>query len=351
MSDSGATPKRDLRQEITDAMIAALEKGTAPWQRPWRAGALEMPFNPTSEKPYRGGNAIHLMLTGTSRGYEDPRWLTYRQAQEKGWQVRKGEKGTHIEFWQFGSRSTGRQTICEEPEGQDNPSRTSERPLHRVYTVFNAKQIDGMPAHSPRVRQEWETIQSAESILQHSGAKIVHDQDDRAFYNRLTDSIHLPPKGAFQSAGAYFGTALHEAAHWTGTVHRLNRSTLVESYRFGDLNYAKEELRAELASVFLMAERGVPHDPDRHAAYLGSWLEALRQDKHEIFRAARDAHKAADLLIALELEPSLEKALSVVNPHPEGQSLEEQFRSQSEHKLDSPRLNFDTRSPSAEIGF
>lgn len=82
MSNSGATPKRDLRQEITDAMIAALEKGTAPWQRPWRAGALEIPFNPTSEKPYRGGNAIHLMLTSTSREYEDPRWLTYRQAGE-----------------------------------------------------------------------------------------------------------------------------------------------------------------------------------------------------------------------------------------------------------------------------
>ena len=83
--------------------------------------------------------------------------------------------------------------------------------MHRVYTVFNGKQIDGIPAYSPRVRQEWETVQSAESILQHSGAKIIHDQDDRAFYNRLTDSIHLPPKGAFQSAGAYFGTALHEA--------------------------------------------------------------------------------------------------------------------------------------------
>jgi len=347
MSNSGATPKRDLRQEITDAMIAALEKGTAPWQRPWRAGALEMPFNPTSEKPYRGGNAIHLMLTSTSREYEDPRWLTYRQAQEKGWQVRKGEKGTHIEFWQFGSRPTGQQPIREEPE-PNRPSQTRDGPLHRVYTVFNGKQIDGKPAYSPRVRQEWETVQSAESILQHSGAKIIHDQDDRAFYNRLTDSIHLPPKGAFQSAGAYFGTALHELSHWTGTSDRLNRSTLIESYRFGDLNYAKEELRAELASVFLMAERGVPHYPDGHAAYLGSWLEALRQDKHEIFRAARDAHTAADLLLALELEPSIEKALASVNSHQAGAQIEEPSLTTSGQP---PQLTLplQIRSPSAEI--
>jgi antirestriction protein ArdC len=349
MSGSPATSKRDLRQEITDAMIAALEKGTAPWQRPWQAGALELPFNPTSEKRYRGGNAIHLMLTGASRGYEDPRWLTYRQALEKGWQVRKGEKGTQIEFWQFGSRSKGNDVSGDEPEGLDDPSRTNNRPLHRVYTVFNAKHIDGIPGHSPRVRQEWETIRSAESILQHSGAKIIHDQDDRAFYNRLTDSIHLPPKGAFQTPGAYFGTALHEASHWTGAVHRLNRSTLTESYRFGDLNYAKEELRAELASVFLMAERGVPHDPDRHAAYVSCWLEALRQDKHEIFRAARDAHRAADLLIALEVEPSFEKALASVNSTRTGGEIEERCSSPSEQPRPLLRVPLQIRSPSTEV--
>jgi antirestriction protein ArdC len=206
-----------------------------------------------------------------------------------------------------------------------------------------------MPAYSPRVRQEWETVQSAESILQHSGAKIVHDQNDRAFYNRLTDSIHLPPKSAFQTPDGYYGTALHELVHFTGTADRLNRSTLVESYRFGDLNYAKEELRAELASVFLMAERGVPHDPDRHAAYLGSWLEALRQDKHEIFRAAREAHKGADLLIALELEPSIDKALASVNSHHADAKIEVPSLTSS---AQSPQLTLplQIRSRSAEIG-
>jgi antirestriction protein ArdC len=301
--------KRDLRQEITDQIIEALEKGTAPWQKPWNSGAFELPFNPTSGKTYRGGNAIHLMAMGSRHGYEDPRWLTYRQAQENGWQVRRGEKGTQVEFWQF--PGSGRLSGTREDQDPSEPS-VHDRFIYRVYTVFNGSQIDGLPPHSPRVRQEWEAVQSAESILRNSSARISHDQADQAFYHRRTDSIHLPPRAAFQSNGAYYGTALHELSHWTGHPSRLNRETLHESYRFGDANYAKEELRAELASVFLMAERGVPHDPERHASYLSSWLDVLRQDKHEIFRAARDAHRTVDFLMALEMERSLDRALGQV---------------------------------------
>jgi antirestriction protein ArdC len=309
MSSPNSSVKRDLRQEVTDSIIAALEKGVAPWQKPWQSGALEMPLNPTSGKPYRGGNAIHLMITGMHKTYEDPRWLTYRQAQENGWQVRRGERGTQIEFWQFPDNRV------EGPDDsrENDPDSRRDRFIYRVYTVFNASQIEGIPAHAPRVHHEWEAIHAAEEILKNSGARIRHDQSDRAFYNRLTDTIHLPPRAAFASAGEFYGTALHEAAHWSGAESRLNRDTLNESYRFGDLAYAKEELRAELASVFLMAERGIPHNPDSHAAYLSSWIKALRDDRHEIFRAARDAHKAADLLIALEFHKSIDQALAHIN--------------------------------------
>jgi antirestriction protein ArdC len=264
--------KRDLRQEITDDIIAALEKGVAPWQEPWQSSAFEMPLNPTSGKPYRGGNAIHLMVSGMRRGFEDIRWLTYRQAEGNGWHVRRGEKGTQIEFWQFPSNPSGDR----EDSRADDPEQSRDRLIYRVYTVFNASQIEGIPAHMPRVHQEWEILQTAESILQNSGARIYHDQADRAFYNRVTDDIHLPPRAAFKSAGAFYGTALHEAAHWSGHSSRLNRETLNDSYCFGDPAYAKEELRAELASVFLMAERGIPHNPDSHAAYVGSWVQKWR---------------------------------------------------------------------------
>jgi antirestriction protein ArdC len=248
------------------------------------------------------------MLVNSSKGYDDPRWLTYRQAQENGWQVREGEKGTHIEFWQFPERSNTNRDEFSDPDRSQ-----SDKFIYRVYSVFNSRQIEGMPVHLPRIRQEWKIIQSGESILQNSGVRISHDQQDRAFYSRPADTIHLPPKGAFKTAAGFYGTALHEAAHATGHPQRLNRETLNESYRFGDLNYAREELRAELTSVFLMAEKGIPHDPSRHAAYVASWLEALRKDKHEIFRAARDAHKATDLLLVLEHCPSLDQALAKVS--------------------------------------
>ena len=304
-----AETKRDLRQEVTDQIIRALEQGTAPWQKPWQSGALELPFNPVSGKSYRGGNVVQLMVVASSKGYDDPRWVTYRQAQENGWQVRRGEKGTHVEFWQFPNR-----TAKPDGDSKDDPGKAErESFIYRAYTVFNAKQLDGIPAHAPKVRPEWEVLESAEAILRCSGARISYDQSNQAFYNRRTDSIHFHPGRLSKQQANFYGTALHELCHWSGTPDRLNRETLNESYRFGDPNYAREELRAELASVFLMAERGIPHNPERHASYLNSWLEALRNDKHEIFRAARDAHKAADLLLLLELHQSLDKALAEVN--------------------------------------
>jgi len=339
MTSAPPSSKRDLRQEITDQIIRALEQGTAPWQKPWQAGALELPFNPATGKSYRGGNVIQLMIEASGRGYEDPRWLTYRQAHENGWQVRTGEKGTHVEFWQFPDRAAklGSGGRMETTEAQRDSF------IYRVYTVFNAQQIDRIPAHSPRVRQEWEVLQSAQSILDSSAAQIRHDQSDRAFYNRRDDTIHLPPTAGFKTASNYYGTALHELVHWTGHPDRLKRETLNESYRFGDLNYAREELRAELASVFLLAERGIPHNAESHAAYLNSWLEALRNDKHEIFRAARDAHKAADLLLQLELHKSLDRALAEVN---QPSSLGTQILEPELKPAATTRLAFNDRSES-----
>ena len=313
VGESPEPARRDFRQEVTDRIIQMLESGVAPWQKPWNStdASLDMPMNPTTGKAYRGGNAIHLMATGLQRGYGDPRWMTYRQAAGLAWQVRKGEKGTQIEFWEVKTRrdtisqpvrdggSEGHQPADEHDDHRGN------RLIHRIYTVFNAKQIEGIPEWTAKQRSAFEVVGAAEQILQNSGATIFHDQADRAFYNRFADSIHLPPMHAFNDAAGYYGTALHELAHWSGHPSRLNRATLTESYRFGDISYAKEELRAELGSVFLAAERGIPHDPEQHAAYVSSWISVLKQDKNEIFRAAHDASRAADFLLALERGRSL----------------------------------------------
>src|SRR2546427_7112593 len=141
MRSASASVKRDLRQEVTDSIIAALEKGVAPWQKPWKPGAFEMPMNPTSGKPYRGGNAIHLMVVGMRQSYEDPRWLTYRQARENGWQVRRGEKGTQIEFWQFPDSKIAARDIRRDSEVSEDPdvkSTTSGPPIWFIaFTPFS----------------------------------------------------------------------------------------------------------------------------------------------------------------------------------------------------------------------
>ena len=252
-------------------------------------------MNPTTGKAYRGGNVIHLFAVAMSRGYDDPRWMTYRQAQEHDWQVRKGEKGTQIEFWDV-KRITIGEPETGAPDEEETPERRS-RLIHRVYTVFNASQIDGVPAHRVKERTPFEvqtparrswpapvqpSITTSSTGLSTTEAKTVSTSRSRDF---------------FPDAAGYYGTALHELAHWTGHPSRLDRPTLNESYTFGDPTYAQEELRAELASVFLAAERGIPHQPERHAAYVANWIRALRNDKNEIFRAAADAAKATDYLL------------------------------------------------------
>jgi antirestriction protein ArdC len=235
--------------------------------------------------------------------------MTYKQAADNGWQVSRGEKGTQIEYWDV--KQAPDKTQPSGPNGGGDAAHGNKsdaeksRLIHRVYTVFNAQQIERISPYTPKQHTTFEAVQAGEQILANSGANIAHDQADRAFYSRSQDSIHLPPKDAFKNAAGYYGTALHELAHWTGHPSRLDRSTLTDSYRFGDTNYAKEELRAELASVFLAAQRGIPHDPEQHAAYVNSWIGALKRDKNEIFRAAHDASKATDFILALERDKSI----------------------------------------------
>lgn len=287
---------RDHRQEMTDKLIEQLEAGTAPWQKPWTDGVGHRPHNPTTGKPYRGGNAMWLDM----QGYSDPRWMTYKQASEAGYQVRKGEKSTLVEYWKFHDEKKE-----QGPDGQEKTVRmTLERP--RVFSafVFNAQQIDGIPPIEKK-EHAWDANEKAEKILAASGARIHNDQAGRAFYRPSTDSIHLPERSQFETEGHYYATALHELGHWSGHESRLNRQL---DGGFGSESYAREELRAEIASYFLGTELGIPHDPSNHAAYVGSWIKALKEDKNEIFRAARDAEQIADFVMGFAPELKAEKA-------------------------------------------
>lgn len=282
-------PPRDYRAEVTADIIKMLEEGTAPWQKPWEAGELgRSPFNPTTNKPYHGGNILNLMISSMRHGYSDPRWLTYKQAADKGWQVRKGEKSTRIEFWETkpGNKDEG---------ADDNEKRS--RLIHRVYSVFNAEQIDGIPPIHIEPRKPFEVIEAGERMLANSGADIRHG-GGRAFYSPKGDYIQMPPRECFTDEPHYYSTVLHELAHWTGAGHRLNR--LSEKAPFGSPEYAKEEIRADLASLYLAAELGIPYDPKDQAGYIQNWIQVLKNDKNEVFRAASDASKICDYLHSLE---------------------------------------------------
>jgi antirestriction protein ArdC/phage/plasmid primase-like uncharacterized protein len=291
-------PKKPFFEVVAERLIEQLKAGTAPWQRPWEPGqpGAFIPMNPTTGKRYKGINAIHLM----GQGRTDSRWLTYKQAVAVGAQVRRGEKGTPIQYWKFTEEQPkadeqGRPVLDAKGEPVMEEVRL-ERPRVFFATVFNAEQIDGLP---PRQRKEqtWDAVERAERILQASGAAIHHGEHDRAFYRPTTDSIHLPHKGQFPTADNYYATALHELGHWTGHSQRLDRDL---AHPFGSEGYAKEELRAEIASMVLGDELGIGHDPGQHAAYVGSWIKALQDDPLEIFRAAAEAEKIQEYVLAFE---------------------------------------------------
>ena len=282
---------RDHYQEVTDRIVAALEAGTKPWQQPWMAGTAAgplAPVNPTTGRRYHGINTLVLAMTSFALG-GDPRFCSYKQAADRGWQVRRGERGTTVFFFKR-----------MEVEDRDAPPKAEERwkriPLLRAYTVFHGSQLEGIPPYAAPTPAEapWRRPEAADVILRNSGA-VIRTGGDRAFYSIATDTIHLPSEGGFRSPQQWASVALHEAAHWTGAPQRLNRAL---RNRFGTERYAQEELRAELASAFLGAELGLPCDLPGHASYIASWLGALRQDRREIFRAAADAQRIADYLLA-----------------------------------------------------
>lgn len=299
--------KKPYHEVVAEKIIEQLKAGTAPWQKPWEVGNIGfMPMNPTTGNRYKGINAIHLM----AQGRDDTRWLTYNQAKDVGAQVKRGEKGTQVQYWKFNEEQNkldenGKPVLNEEGKPQKILVKL-ERPKVFFATVFNAEQIDGLPPLEIK-ENNWNAIERAEQILKNSGAKINHSNSDNAFYRPSTDSIHLPEKEQFPTADNYYATALHELGHWTGHPSRLNRDL---ANPFGSEAYAKEELRAEIASMILGDELGIGHNPEQHAAYVGSWIKALQEDSLEIFRAAADAEKIQNYVMNLELKLNQEESIT-----------------------------------------
>lgn len=284
----------EYRKAVTERLIGMLESGTAPWQKPWDAGiaAMNRPHN-FNGRPYHGVNALMLWCTAIDKGYEDPRWLTFKQVNKLGGHVNKGEKAQIVEYWQW-------EKEVENPETGEKEKVPLEHPKVYRVAVFNADQCTGLPKLR-RQAQKWSPVERAENIIAANGVPVTHNTDGSAFYSPGGDFICLPPRESFATVDAYYSTLLHEVGHSTGHPTRLNREF---GGQFGSEGYAREELRAELASTFLCGELGIATtgSDEQHAAYVKSWVSALKNDYNEIFRAAADAEKICNYLYEREKE-------------------------------------------------
>lgn len=299
-----AEPRANLYDEVTAKIIAELEAGTFPWVRPWgRAGAGRpgLPRNAATGRRYSGVNVLLLWGAGFSEGYASQDWLTFRQALAAGGSVRKGERGTTVVY---ADRFT--------PEAEKERARETGEdarvvPFLKRFTVFNLDQCEGLDrlAPEPAPLPEREIVPRAEALIRASCADL-RIGGDHAYYHPDEDYIRVPPQPAFFAQINYYRTALHELTHWTGHPTRLHRD---QSGGFGTPAYAREELTAELGSAFLCAALDIAPTV-RHADYLAHWLTVLRSDNRAIFRAAGQASKAADYLLAYAPEAD-EAAASV----------------------------------------
>ena len=291
-----ARPGKDrasLYQEITDKIIAELEAGRLPWVQPWGTSGVQaplaMPKNATTQRRYSGINVLILWGAVVQHGFPGQSWLTFRQALGMGGNVRKGERGTTVVF---ADRFIPDQERARAREQGDEPNAI---PFLKRFTVFNAAQCDGLPddlAVIPPPLSEGLILPEVEALIRASGADLRLG-GDRAFYSPALDYIQVPRPEAYFEPINWHRTALHELGHWSGAPNRLGRDL---SGGFGSKCYAREELVAEMTAAFTCATLGITPTV-RHADYIGSWLEVLREDDRAIVRAASAASKAAEFLL------------------------------------------------------
>jgi antirestriction protein ArdC len=283
----------EIRSRVTTQIIEALKAGTPPWRRPWSESSdMGFPTNALTKKPYRGINVLLLQAQGFASKY----WGTYQQWQNIGGQVMKGEKATKIVFYKPFSKSV----INDDGAKEDFF-------VLREYSVFNAEQCKDPAIKLPKATiANFIDFEPAEEAITATGADIRFG-GNRAFYRVEQDYIQLPPKESFVSEREFYGTVTHECAHWSGHESRLNR--LGKNDRFGSAAYAFEELVAEIAGCFMCTELNLPQSEDlsNQHAYLANWLQVLRNDQGAIMRAASQASKAVDFILAfsrkVEAEP------------------------------------------------
>lgn len=291
MIDVLSTARLDLHQRVTNEIVAAIEAGTGTFIMPWHGIPHGIPRNVITGAPYNGVNTLVLWAAAKNRRYATPFWATYRQWQDMGAQVKKGEKAVVVVFY--------KQIPLEAEDVETGDVVQDYRLIARAFFVFNGEQVDGWKAPGPELVSCVDNHDRIEDFVLSTGADI-RSAGDAPCYDRLGDYILIPDRVRFlgsptsSATEGYYSTVFHELVHWTGHHRRLARNL---DGRFGSESYAMEELVAELGAAFLCAEFLVLNKPRKdHAAYIGDWLKVLKGDKRAIFAASTAAHQAVGFL-------------------------------------------------------
>lgn len=350
---------KNIRKELVEKVIELIENNESAWQKTWsKLRGNSMPYNPITNKDYRGANLFFLKVQQELElNTDDPRWCTYKQAQAAGYQVVKGSKGSQIIYYDIETNLTENNKKVKEIKGATEKAKfyeivkffSDKHPVHKAginsvaddvkgyivggqserleiltsrlnkitgshfsldtnfftrgYTVFNYSQMDNVPELIIETRPQIEVHEQSQAILDNSTAKIFHDQLDRNYYSPPDHEIHLTLPESFESRDAYYSTALHELAHWSKN-DGVERNFENKQGDFDD--YSREELRAEMASIFMGGELGLDLNLKNHSAYVGHYLKILKEDHNEFYKAIADAEKISDHLVEYSKEKKKE---------------------------------------------
>lgn len=285
---------KELRAKFANLFVNSLNDNPKAWRKEWFS--IRGCFNPASKTDYRGFNRVMLTYLSEQNGWGDPRFFTFKQASEKGYKIPKGTKGSPVEFWSPYDYKRKKTLTWSEFSKYDEADRDNVTLLARTYTVFNASQLEGVPEYkddrATNVKPNEAVLKMADSM----GVKVVHG-GNRAFYRPSTDEVHMPKANQFSSDEAYAATLAHELAHASGAKHRLDRT---QSNEFGDEDYAREELVAEITACYICSELGIEMTDDHidnHQAYVQHWAQQVKDDPEALTRAVKGAEDGADYMM------------------------------------------------------
>ncbi|MBQ3020777.1 MAG: DUF1738 domain-containing protein [Bacilli bacterium] len=284
------------KDKLVKMYIKSLEEGNIPWEKMWTTSA---PYNPVKKTEYRGTNNLLLSLISLERGYKDNRWCTYKNITDNNWKLVNAKgMGVHVEYVLMKNIHEKKNYKFDEYRKiiTENPEMVKDfRPNTLHYVVFNAEHIEGIPKDNEIKKEQIINNDYIKNIVDNLGVKYV-EKGDEAYYNIQEDEVVIPEPTRFKNNYAYYSTQLHELAHSTGHESRLDRDI---KNKFGTPEYAKEELRAEISSSFLMQKLGLEYDEkhlNNHKAYVKNWLDILKEKPQELFSAIKDANKIVSYL-------------------------------------------------------